>query len=163
MKKYVAMLLSILFLLSGCSHSTAYEKPASFYYCSATFQYESGDSAIVAEIRESAGCSTLEEIMQLYLAGPDNVELVSPFPNGLRLISHHQEGETLYLLFSEELSQLSNLSLSMACGCITMTCLTLTDATQVTIEANESLLDGHKSITMEQDSLILSDHAAEGK
>ena len=46
MKKYVAMLLSILFLLSGCSHSTAYEKPASFYYCSATFQYESGDSAI---------------------------------------------------------------------------------------------------------------------
>ena len=101
--------------------------------------------------------------MQLYLAGPDNVELVSPFPNGLRLISHHQEGETLYLLFSEELSQLSNLSLSMACGCITMTCLTLTDATQVTIEANESLLDGHKSITMGQDSLILSDHAAEGK
>ena len=101
--------------------------------------------------------------MQLYLAGPDNVELVSPFPNGLRLIRHHQEGETLYLLFSEELAQLSNLSLSMACGCITMTCLTLTDATQVTIEANESLLDGQKSITMERDSLILSDHAAEGK
>ena len=163
MTKYVAIFLSILLLLSGCSHSTAYEKPVTLYYCSAVFQYESGDSAIVAEIRESAGCSTLEEIMQLYLAGPDNVELVSPFPNGLRLISHHQEGETLYLLFSEELSQLSNLSLSMACGCITMTCLTLTDATQVTIEANESLLDGHKSITMEQDSLILSDHAAEGK
>ena len=51
----------------------------------------------------------------------------------------------------------------MACGCITMTCLTLTDATQVTIEANESLLDGHKSITMGRDSLILSDHAAKGK
>ena len=163
MTKYVAIFLSVLLLLSGCSHSTAYEKPVTFYYCSAVYQYESGDSAIVAEIRESAGCSTLEEIMQLYLAGPDNVELVSPFPNGLRLISHHQEGETLYLLFSEELSQLSNLSLSMACGCITMTCLTLTDATQVTIEANESLLDGHKSITMGRDSLILSDHAAEGK
>ena len=163
MTKYVAIFLSVLLLLSGCSHSTAYEKPVTFYYCSAVYQYESGDSAIVAEIRESAGCSTLEEIMQLYLAGPDNVELVSPFPNGLRLISHHQEGETLYLLFSEELSQLSNLSLSMACGCITMTCLTLTDATQVTIEANESLLDGQKSITMERDSLILSDHAAEGK
>ena len=163
MTKYVAIFLSILLLLSGCSHSTAYEKPVTFYYCSAVYQYESGDSAIVAEIRESVGCSTLEEIMQLYLAGPDNEELVSPFPNSLRLISHHQEGETLYLLFSEELAQLSNLSLSMACGCITMTCLTLTDATQVTIEANESLLDGHKSITMGRDSLILSDHAAKGK
>ena len=163
MTKYVAIFLSILLLLSSCSHSTAYEKPVTFYYCSAVFQYESGDSAIIAETREGADRSTLEEIMQLYLAGPDSQDLVSPFPSGLRLISYHQEDETLYLLFSEELSQLTNLSLSMACGCITMTCLTLTDATRITIEADDSLLDGQKSITMGRDSLILSDHAAKGK
>lgn len=163
MRKTVAGILCLLVLLSGCTPNTTFEKPITFYYCSSSYQYESGDAAINPETREGADLTSLDEILQLYLAGPEAEELVSPFPNGLRLISCTQEDDTLFLVFSEELAELTNLSLSMACGCITMTCLTLTDADQITIESVNSLLDGQKSITMSKDSLVLSDQSGKGK
>lgn len=163
MKKQLLVLLCILHLLSGCSQAAPYEKPVEFYYCAGSYSYETGTSAIVSETREGADMHSLEETLRAYLAGPESGELVSPFPAGLKLVAIRQEGGTVFITLSKELSQLTNLSLSMACGCITMTCLGLTDAEQVTIEAEDSLLNGQKSITMDRNSLLLADRSAEGK
>lgn len=163
MKKQLIFILCILFLLSGCSQAAQYEKPVAFYYCASSYTYESGTAAIAAETREGAGMYSLEEYFRAYLAGPEDKDLVSPFPADLKLISIRQEGNMVFITLSEELAQLKNLSLSMACACITMTCLALTDAEQVTIEAENSLLDGQKSITMDKNSLLLADQSTEGK
>lgn len=163
MKKQLLVLLCVLLLLSGCSQAAPYEKPVEFYYCADSYSYETGTAAIVSETREGADMHSLEETLRAYLAGPESEELVSPFPAGLKLVAVRQEGNTVFATFSKELAQLTNLSLSMACGCITMTCLGLTDAEQVTIEVEDSLLNGQKSITMDRNSLLLTDRSAEGK
>ena len=66
---------------------------------------------------------------------------------------------TLYVTVSKELAQLSGLELTLACSCLSMTCMELTGAENIVISAENSLLDGQKSITMNKDTLLLIDKA----
>lgn len=163
MKKYTAVLLCLLLFLSGCSQTPEDASAVNFYYLSAEISYSGDSSTIESEIRSDTQMEPTEQILRTYLAGPTSAHLRSPFPAGLRLVEYRQESETVYLCLSQELATLSNLDLTLACSCITLTCLDLTDAQQVCIEAEDSLLAGNKSIIMDRQSLLLTDINAKGE
>lgn len=162
MKKHIAIIWVCLLLLSGCSAPSAeYEKPVQFYYYTANSGFDASATAICPETRECATLETLEAVITLYLSGPESEDLISPFPQKLRLISCRQDATVVSVTFSKELANLNNLDLTLACGCITMTLLELTGAEQVSISAENELLNGKATITMDKDSLQLQDIVVE--
>lgn len=159
MKKLMILLLAFLLLLpvAGCRKEPVYEEPLTFYYRKAIFDYEADCSAVETEIREGADYESLEETIAIYLAGPVNPELANPFPAELKLLSAQLKDGTLYLTFSDTLAEICGWDLTLCCCCITLTCLELTDASQVCIAAESATLNGEKNITMNRDCLILVD------
>lgn len=159
MKRYISWILSALILLSmaGCNEETKLERPVTFYYCAATLSHDAGSSAILSEIRESAQIETDVAILQAYLAGPELEGLRSPFPGGLRVVEFTPGSEITYITLTSGLANLTGLDLVMACACLGMTCMDLTGAEKVCIRAENALLGGEKSITMDKNSLLLLD------
>ncbi len=159
MKQITFLLIALLLLLSlaSCSNSATVENQVIFYYQHAQPKYDVTDSALAAEIQDGSAYSDLEEALLSYLAGPASSSHVSPFPAGVRLISLEQDANTLYLVFSDELSELSGLKLTIACCCIAQTCLGLTDAENICISAETGLLGGERSITLNESNMNLLD------
>lgn len=155
------LILALLFA-AGCSNG---EKPEGtpFYYCVVNPSYSQGSTAINEEYRSEVPRDSLMATLEVYLRGPESSDLVSPFPDGLQVLSVSQEGDILLLTVSMELTTLSGLDLTMACGCLTLTCLALTDAEQVQISSIYGLLDGQRTITMDENTLLLLDAAVEGE
>lgn len=159
MKKQIALFLIFVLLLpiSGCKNETVYQKPVTFYYQATELSYDAACTVVESETREGASYGTTEEVLAALLAGPSNPGLKNPFPENTQVLSLVQERDTLYLTFSDELALLSGFQLVLACCCITLTCLDITDATQVCITVENGLLNGEKTITMNRDCLILID------
>lgn len=165
MKRIAALVLSAFLLLSlwGCQEKETFQSPVAFYYQALDLDYEIQCTAIRSETRECADYTSMAEILRAYLQGPESQDLQNPFPAGLELISMQANGSTLYLTLSDQLGTLSGLELTMACSCLAMTCLELTDVTDVDIRTESQLLDGEKSITMNRDDLGLVDEAKQSK
>lgn len=162
MKRCMIITLCIL-MLCGCSSAPEYQKPVEFYYLASETSYTCDSSAIVSELREGSDMGTLEETMSAYLAGPSDPELITPFPDGLRLVRIYQDQNTVYITVSQEISDLTNLDLTFACTCIALTCLDITNAVQVCIDAENGLLDGQKNVILDKESLQLTDYLAKGE
>lgn len=161
MKKSIAILLAVMLCLGlwGCEQASSMENPVNFYYLTADLSYKIDSTAIRSETREGAEMGSLEHILSIYLAGPESETLRSPFPEKLDLVQVQQDGTTVFITVSAELARLSGLELVMACGCISMTCLELTDAEKVSISAADALLNGQGSIIMDKNSLLLLDES----
>ncbi len=145
------LLLSLALPLLGCSQEI--QEPGNFYYPRREFQAENAQNMIVAEQRDITGhARELHYLLSLYLIGPLNEELKSPFPQDTRLISVSQEDLTLHIELSSMPNRYTDAQFSLACACLTLTCLELSDATQVTI------VSGERTITMARDTLVLQDH-----
>lgn len=160
MKKFLCPFLAIL-LLCGCDYpNQSIEKPISFYYISQNTEYQPGQSLIREQIVEGADMgNTLDAILTAYLIGPDpDTQLQSPFPTGTALISVNRSGEILYVKLSGRFAQLSGIQLSVACACITKTCISLCDAKYVRIQAVGGTLDGAEYIQMDAQSVLLADN-----
>lgn len=159
MRKLAALILLslMLFNLAGCGKEQQYKQPISFYYKTANLSYDAVCSTITPEIREGADLQSTQDILNLYFAGPNSDSMVSPFPADLTLISCQLDEDTLYLIVSDELAALSGIDLTLACCCMTLTCLSVTDADTVCIQAETALLGGQKSITMDTDAFLLLD------
>ena len=162
MKKYIAVLLSLLLLLGGCSAPAPIpEETLRFYYCTADAGFDSDAVSIQAEMREIRAFDTTESIIRTYLSGPTNEGLASPFPSGVKLISLAEEESTFFITLSEEFAKLSNLELTMACSCLALTILDMTDADYVSISAENSLLNGQQTIIFDRNAVLLQDAAVE--
>ncbi len=158
MKKILCFLLILAALFSaGCSSQQPQPTGTPFYYCAATPDYSSGSTAIIQEYRDDVPSDSLMAALELYLAGPQSGDLLSPFPDGMQILSATQEGNTVYLTVSMELTTLTGLELTIACGCLTMTSLALTDAQQVQISPIYGLLDGQRTIIMNKNTILLTD------
>ncbi len=158
MKKILCFLLiGALLFAAGCSRSQAEPQGTPFYYCTAEADYSSGSTAISREYRQDVPTHSLMGALELYLAGPQSSDLVAPFPEGMVILSAVLEGDTVLLTVSMELTALTGLDLTMACGCLTLTSLALTGARQVQISPIYGLLDGQRTITMDRNTLLLTD------
>lgn len=163
MKKSLCYIIVLMLLLAaGCS-SQGEPDGTPFYYCVTNPSYKQDSTAIDKEYRDEIPTDSLTAALEVYLAGPESSNLVSPFPEGLKVLSANQEGSILYLTVSMEMTALSGLNLTMACGCLTLTCLALTDAEQVQISSIYGLLDGQRTIIMDENTLLLLDNSQAGE
>ena len=152
MKRLLCFFLTFSFLLStlsGCIHNL--NEPLTFYYLKSSYQ-ENLDSPIVGEEREVAGHrDNLKYLLSFYLMGPIGKELSSPLPRGTQLYTVEQEGTALTIEISNTSALLSDAEFSLACACLSMTCMELVNAEKVTI------VSGSRSLTLSRDNLLLND------
>ena len=147
MKRVLIFLLIAMLLLSGC----AGKQMVTFYYCHADYMHSNTQSIIAGESRDiSSHSHDLNFLIPLYLMGPSEKDLVSAFPQDVKLLSVRMQEDALYI----ELSQIPNFSeaeYALACACMAMTFMELTDAGSV------SITSPGRSITISQDNLTLFD------
>lgn len=153
MKRFLCLILALSLFLSGCgSFVERIKHPVTFYYLCDSYQ-EKLCCVIASEEREASGhTGDLSYLLHLYLMGPSGDELVSPLPAGVRILSAQQTDDQIRLELSDTAPLLSDVSFSLACACLTLTCLDMTGAETVTIQS------GDRSVTMNRESLALYDN-----
>lgn len=145
--------LAVLVLLPACDDSG--EEAVSFYYLRREFTMGQSDSVLASEPREFSGSrDTLDYLLGIYLNGPMDDNLISPFPEGTKLVQHRMEGDTLVLELSKEFSSLEGIRLTLAASCLATTCFHLTQAETVQITCGEDM-----PITLGRESLNLLDNS----
>lgn len=155
--RFIAVIV-VLCILCGCTEPFASANTVRFYYLSGEISYTGSAGVITPETRGNLDINApLTRLLVQYIGGPESGSLRSPFPEGVELISTAQNGDTLILEFNDQLSTLSGIDLTLACACITKTCLELTNVVSVTVKAQGTALDGAAQITMTADSLVLLD------
>lgn len=160
MKRILCVLLNLVFLLAfaGCTlEESSIKEPVRFFYQRSEFAYHTEDSVIRAEIREAAGhAKDLPYLLSNYLLGPTEDGLILPFPSGTKLISVQQEENTVTVVLSDTLRSLSDSQFSLACACISLTCMELTNAQTVTV------INGDQTLSTTRDQLLLFDESTVG-
>jgi len=164
MKRYLCLIISLILLTGLCSCNKSadnYDEPASFYYISNPITYFSEDSVFSFEIRETAGYrqNTLD-ILNAYLKGPVSDGLVSPFPDGCAALSLEWEDNTISITMNHVFAALTGIDLSIACGGVAMTLISLTGCESVKIQAEGGFIDGVNAIVLSSDNLYIFDDAA---
>lgn len=161
-KKTIIILLSILLMsfLFGCSGKTEeFQQPVSFYYPEKAQDDGSINNVIRSERREGAPFGNdLQLLLTAYLAGPMDPTLYSPFPARTELIESSLSDDKVVLHFSEAFGELSSLERTIACACISKTCMEFTGTVSVEIFAEGILFDGVDSIVITQDNLLTEDN-----
>ena len=159
MKRWIAGLFItfILFSCTACREEPNMENPVQFYYVTSELSFRINDTVICPETRDIPGMENPTALMQLYLHGTTQPSLRSPFPAQLELLQMQIQEETLILVFSQHLAQLTGLELMIACSCITLTATELTNTETVMICADGVHLDGQEQITMDRSTILLRD------
>ena len=164
MKKMLCLLLSaVMLLLPACGiggQNNAVMIP--FYYLRDpdTFLYGSPDGVISFENRDISGHEAeLNYLLMLYLKGPLDEGLESPFPDGSRLLQLIEKNGKLSITLNSSFATLKGMDLTLACVCLAKTCFSLTDAESIRIMGKAA--DGTISIdeTITINSLLLEDTA----
>lgn len=155
MKRFICIVFILVLLTSllGCGKiSPTSPETISFYYCRTEYQYNTEDAIIVSEDRPvSAHSEDLKYVLSLYLMGPLDDSLASPFHDGTRLFDITAESGSVSIILSSQDNHLSDSSFSLACACISLTCMDITEAESITVTS------GRRSVTMTRDSMLLSD------
>lgn len=156
MKRNVVFLLLLCFLLSGCDFFTERMiEPVTFYYLQTEFDYGRNPSVIVSEEREASGHrDDLSYILALYLMGPASDEFKSPLPSGTRIVKPEFHGNTVRLELVNPSYTFSDVELTLACACLTLTCLDITEAEKVVITYLEH------TVTMSRDDFTMMDDSS---
>lgn len=161
MKKIISFLLVIALLLTfaGCAGNR--EKilsPVSMYYLRNEFTYGSADSVITPEVRDGDPYNNdAKTILSAYLLGPKSDDLRSPFPKNTRLLQLTMNDNTAQLVLTNTFASLNGIQLTLACVCLAQTVMSLTGVASVQISADSELLGGNKSITIDSDSINLTE------
>ena len=83
--------------------------------------------------------------------GPIGKSLSSPLPRGTLLYTVSQDGSRLAIEISNTAALLTDAEFSLACACLSLTCMGLTGVSEVTI------VSGSRNLTFTQENLLLSD------
>ena len=164
MKRILCIILVLLLILSSCAVSRNGQKDTvTFYYVrtysgSGTYDAYFDEGVIGSESREASGhWQDLSYLLAMYLQGPLDPELESPFPIGCKVTQIQHENGQLTLALSRMITVKNDMDLTIACACLAMTCLELEDVDTVQIESHG--LDGKILFTrtFTRDNLLLED------
>ena len=155
MRKCCALLCCMMLLmLCGCNSS---DEDILFYYPRKALSYEAPDGVIASEAREAPGHEDdLTYLLTMYLEGPLDQKLSSPFPKGTSLVGFTYSDATMYVTLNEAFAQLEGMDHTIASACVAYTCFHLTAAEKVVIKCNSEDY-GNRSITLSRDAMILYD------
>lgn len=157
MRKFLCILLCFAALFcTGCSDDNA---TFQFYYTRQDYAFTEEDPVIAVEIRKAPGHEDdLEYLLHMYVEGPLDDSLVSPFPKGTLLQGFTYSDATLYVTLNEPFAQLDGIDHTIAAACIAYTGFDLTSAEKVVIKCNSERY-GNKSITLYRDSVLFRDNS----
>ena len=151
MKRILCLLLLLSILLCGCGK----KDDVTFHYRSADELDPKTGSVLGAETRDVTGYrDDAKFLISLYLAGPLDQDLQSAFPAGTTLQSLIIRDDQLTIQLYDLPQALSDSDFSLACACLTMTCMEFTEARSVTI------LCGDRTVTMNRSVLTFTDTPA---
>lgn len=155
MKRILSLILVCSLLLSGCGFfGERIKEPVTFYYLCSNYQ-EDLCCVIASEQREASGHSgDLPYLLALYSMGPTSDGLVSPLPTGSRITSAREDSQ-VRLDLGISVETMSDIEFSLACACLTLTCLEISDAEEVSIQCVDRVR------TLDRASLTLYDSTAE--
>ena len=144
----------------ACSARDEIHIPVKYYYLQSEVQFNQSDGVIGAEIQEAKGIeSNYTQLLRIYLTGPSSNAYRSPFPRDIHLVSLVFEGDILVITLSNNFADLSGRDLTLACVCLGMTAMEITNTQSVKIRTESLPLDGKASITINSDSIqIIDDH-----
>ena len=154
-KRIVCLILCTSLFLTGCGFfGTRIKEPVTFHYLCGSYQ-EDLCCVIASEEREASGhTGDLAYLLALYLMGPTDDELIMPLPPGTRISAQKQDGH-IVLELSDTSDSLSEVEFMLSCACLTLTCLEITEAEDVTIRS------GDREKTMNRNTLTLYDATSE--
>jgi hypothetical protein len=163
MKKIVSIILSLSLILCffGCEQKSD-RMTLHFFYPRNNFGYDELEGrffqeSATEELRNDIEYRTSQQVIEQYLLGPLDPSLVNPFPAGTQLVSIRAKGKVLHMILTNQLSELTGVSLIMACACLAKTAITLTNTTKVQIRCESTMLDGQTSIIMDKDTVFFND------
>lgn len=149
MKRFFLLLLPLILLLSACADRI--REPVTFYYIRDGYEMDMA-SIIASEEREASGHrEDLSYLLALYFMGPADEDLRSPLPKSTSLFNVFHNNNSVTLDLSDTSTTMTDAEFTLACSCLTLTCLEITDAESVTINS------GNRSITMDMQSFMLTD------
>lgn len=157
MKRTIIILLVLSMVMSFCAcreNAENLEAPATFYYLQPMDALDLSKSVLQSEIRETAHLhGQLEEILNVYLAGPVSDAYVSPFPADVFVLSAEQYETKVVVTLSKMFSQLEGYERSIGNICLAMTVLELTGCEEVVLTTNGEA----DSVTITRELLYLMD------
>ncbi len=148
--KRLLFIISLFLLLPGCSLvGERIKDPVTFYYIHADYQKNMG-SVIASEIREASGHrDDLPYLLALYSMGPSDDEMRSPFPASSRIIPTEHTEAGIVLSISQIPESMTDAEYTLASACLALTCMELTDASQITV-----ISDG-RSVTINSENIMM--------
>ena len=152
-RKAAYILLAVISLVfSGCTSVS--EDPGyttTLFYIRSEYEYHSTDNVIVGERRALANETEIDQLLDLYLAGPVDVSLISPIPKGTELLDIQEYSGLLEITFSDTEDSLTDAQFSLACVCLGKTMMEDASVLQVTV------FSGERSMTVTRTSYFLTD------
>ena len=136
MRRFFALLLFVLLILPGCTggrSSDGYQ-----LYFRTDPETSTHGAAISSQSYSGQGEPGVEELFAALMNGPTQKGLVSPFPQGVTLVSWELSDGLLTLNLSEQYGGLADVSLTLADYCLVLTMSQLAGVESVQIQS-----DGH--------------------
>lgn len=146
MKRLLALLLCMA-LLSACGgRETAPEesmlRPVRFYYC-AELTDGSAEQAVAWEYRDLGEQEwSAEEVLRLYLRGPQSESLLLPVPEDLEVEQVELSDGVLMLQANDAVRELSGIRRTLAAACLTLTMTQLDGIDAVGVQVDGKELSG---------------------
>lgn len=158
MKRFTCLLLVIFLVISisACgSHDNG--NSAVFYYPRSSYSYSGSDSVITSESRTTDGYLAISNLLQYYMQGPEDINLINPFPQNITVHSVLSEGTVLSIVLSDHMADLADVQLILACVCLAKTAIGITNASSVRISCDTELLAGKNYIEINDNMVFLED------
>ncbi len=148
--------LTVVILIAALAPHQDRQDTVNFYYVRSDFSYGSPDGVIGAEARNVGDHEgDLDYLLALYLGGPLDSQLVSPFPNRTtpRLLSVKVKGNILHINLSDLSTVMTDGKFTLACACLSKTCLELANVQAVEITS------GNRSLRLTPANLVFYDES----
>lgn len=136
MRRTLSLLLLLLFLLSGCGSSRS--SGGYQLYFQTDPEASTHGAAISSQSYSGKGEPGVEELFSALMAGPTQKGLITPFPQGVTLVSWELSDGLLTLNLSEQYGGLADVTLTLADYCLVLTMSQIAGVESVQIQS-----DGH--------------------
>lgn len=143
MKRLLILILVLGIGLSCAACTQDAEEQTFFYYLRTreTIAYGEPDALVAPVCMDIPPELPFEDVIALYLSGPTDETLLSPFPQGTQLLSTIERKDMLVLVMSGEFSSLDGIQLTLAGTCLAVTCQELTGQGRIQVRSGEHIYD----------------------
>lgn len=152
MRRIVSLLL-LLLVLSGCGASRNGEGFQLYFQTDP--EAATHGAAISSQPYSGKGEPGVEELFSALMNGPTQSGLVSPFPQGLTLVSWELSDGLLTLNLSEQYGGLADISLTLADYCLVLTMSQIAGVESVQIQSDGHTYHSRSHQTMTSQEAVL--------